>query len=191
MSHSCCRERTLRPSQIVSICLHNRQPQLLTKHSPRSLRSRQGAHQQCRRDCRQAVASCVQDAVLQVQQHVESPDAGRCTSSTARARSTANADQSQVEGLLFWGWLGGHKYEGGNVKCGQLLTIEDLGAILHSMYRKVTIPCFPNSMQSPSISRIAMSSISHSKSICSRSSRSSRNWYVTTPRSSTTLLTRL
>ena len=40
---------------------------------------------------------------------------------------------SQVEGLLFWGWLGGYKYEGGEIKCGQLLTIEDLGEILHSM----------------------------------------------------------
>lgn len=40
---------------------------------------------------------------------------------------------SQVEGLLFWGWLGGYKYEGGQVKCGQLLTIEDLGEILHGM----------------------------------------------------------
>lgn len=39
----------------------------------------------------------------------------------------------QVEGLLFWGWLGGYKYEGGAVKCGQLLTIEDLGEILNSM----------------------------------------------------------
>ena len=39
----------------------------------------------------------------------------------------------QVEGLLFWGWLGGYKYEGGQVKCGELLTIEDLGEILHSM----------------------------------------------------------
>ncbi|EAT82382.2 hypothetical protein SNOG_10047 [Parastagonospora nodorum SN15] len=38
---------------------------------------------------------------------------------------------SQVEGLLFWGWLGGYKYEGGEIKCGQLLTIEDLGEILH------------------------------------------------------------
>jgi hypothetical protein len=34
-----------------------------------------------------------------------------------------------------------------------------------------------------------MSSTSHSRSICSRSSRSSKSWYVTTPRSSTTLLT--
>ncbi|KAF2026850.1 Translin [Setomelanomma holmii] len=39
--------------------------------------------------------------------------------------------QGAVEGLLFWGWLGGYKYDGGGVKCGQLLTIEDLGEILH------------------------------------------------------------
>ncbi|KAH8725899.1 Translin [Phaeosphaeriaceae sp. PMI808] len=39
--------------------------------------------------------------------------------------------QGAVEGLLFWGWLGGYNYEGGAVKCGQLLTIEDLGEILH------------------------------------------------------------
>jgi hypothetical protein len=39
----------------------------------------------------------------------------------------------QVEGLLLWGWLGGYKYQGGEVKCGDLLTIEDLAEILHSM----------------------------------------------------------
>ena len=37
--------------------------------------------------------------------------------------------------MLLWGWLGGYKYQGGEVKCGDLLTIEDLGEILHSMLR--------------------------------------------------------
>ncbi|KAL5115570.1 Translin-1 [Pleosporales sp. CAS-2024a] len=39
--------------------------------------------------------------------------------------------QGAVEGLLFWGWLGGHQYKNGQVQCGQLLTIEDLGEMLH------------------------------------------------------------
>jgi hypothetical protein len=47
-----------------------------------------------------------------------------------RRRSALNI--SQVEGLLLWGWLGGYKYEGGDAKCGRLLTIEELGEILHS-----------------------------------------------------------
>jgi hypothetical protein len=38
----------------------------------------------------------------------------------------------QVEGLLFWGWLGGYKYDGGEIKAGRLLTIEELGQILNS-----------------------------------------------------------
>lgn len=40
----------------------------------------------------------------------------------------------QVEGLLFWGWLGGYKYDGGEIKAGRLLTIEELGEILKSMH---------------------------------------------------------
>ncbi|KAF1921542.1 Translin [Ampelomyces quisqualis] len=39
--------------------------------------------------------------------------------------------QGAVESLLLWGWLGGYKYQGGGVKCGDLLTIQDLGDILH------------------------------------------------------------
>ena len=39
----------------------------------------------------------------------------------------------QVEGLLLWGWLGGYKYDGGDIKAGRLLTIEELGEILKSM----------------------------------------------------------
>ncbi|KAF2632961.1 Translin [Macroventuria anomochaeta] len=38
--------------------------------------------------------------------------------------------QSAVEGLLLWGWLGGYKYDGGDIKAGRLLTIEELGEIL-------------------------------------------------------------
>lgn len=40
---------------------------------------------------------------------------------------------AQVEGLLLWGWLGGYKYDGGEIKAGRLLTIEELGEILKSM----------------------------------------------------------
>ncbi|KAF2126646.1 Translin [Dothidotthia symphoricarpi CBS 119687] len=39
--------------------------------------------------------------------------------------------QGAIEGLLFWGWLGGYKHEGGEPKCGRLLTIEELGEILN------------------------------------------------------------
>ena len=39
----------------------------------------------------------------------------------------------QCESALFWGWLGGFKYEGGHVQCGRLLTIEELGEIFKSM----------------------------------------------------------
>jgi hypothetical protein len=65
----------------------------------------------------------------------------------------------QVEGLLLWGWLGGYKYEGGEVKCGQLLTIEDLGEILHSTSNFSDCIQTANSVQSPSTSRIATNSI--------------------------------
>ena len=62
--------------------------------------------------------------------------AGRCRALYARSKLQCIPPALtllQVEGLLFWGWLGGYKYEGGQVKCGELLTIEDLGEILHSM----------------------------------------------------------
>jgi hypothetical protein len=36
---------------------------------------------------------------------------------------------------LFWGWLGGFKYDGGEVQCGRLLTIEELGEIFKSMLK--------------------------------------------------------
>ncbi|KAF1847069.1 Translin [Cucurbitaria berberidis CBS 394.84] len=39
--------------------------------------------------------------------------------------------QGAAESVLFWGWLGGYKYDGGNVQCGRLLTIEELGEILN------------------------------------------------------------
>lgn len=57
----------------------------------------------------------------------------------------------QVEVLLFWGWLGGYKHEGGQVKCGQLLTIEDLGEILHSTIAHHTSGSLltPNSPRQP------------------------------------------
>jgi hypothetical protein len=41
---------------------------------------------------------------------------------------------SQAEGLLFWAWLGGYKYEGGEIKSGRLLTIEELGELLKSTW---------------------------------------------------------
>jgi hypothetical protein len=47
------------------------------QHSPRCLGRRPGTHQQCGRDSRQAVTGRIQDAVLQVQQHVEQADAER------------------------------------------------------------------------------------------------------------------
>ena len=36
---------------------------------------------------------------------------------------------------MFWGWLGGYKYDGGEVQCGRLLTIEELGEIFKSMFK--------------------------------------------------------
>jgi hypothetical protein len=44
------------------------------------------------------------------------------------------SDSGQVVGILFWGWLGGHQQEGGAVKSGQLLTIEEVGGILKSLW---------------------------------------------------------
>ncbi|KAF2658921.1 Translin [Lophiostoma macrostomum CBS 122681] len=38
--------------------------------------------------------------------------------------------QDVVFGILLWGWLGEYKQEGGDVKNGRLLTIEELGEIL-------------------------------------------------------------
>jgi hypothetical protein len=80
--------------------------------------------------------------------------------------------------LLFWGWLGGYGYEGGEVKCGKLLTIEDLGEILHSMYSLSHEVYSTDTAQSLSTSKTAMSFIFRSKSICSRSSRLWKSWYV-------------
>ena len=34
--------------------------------------------------------------------------------------------------MLFWGWLGGYKSEGGEAHYGRLLTIEELGKLLQS-----------------------------------------------------------
>ena len=61
-----------------------------------------------------------------------SPDAERRTS--PKFEATAELTYRQVEGLLLWGWLGGYKYDGGEIKAGRLLTIEELGEILKSMY---------------------------------------------------------
>lgn len=36
----------------------------------------------------------------------------------------------EVFGILLWGWLGGYKQEGSEIKNGRLLTIEELGEIL-------------------------------------------------------------
>jgi hypothetical protein len=38
--------------------------------------------------------------------------------------------QDLVYGLLFWGWLGGYQQQGGEIKNGRLLTIEELGGLL-------------------------------------------------------------
>ncbi|PSN66312.1 recombination hotspot-binding protein-like protein [Corynespora cassiicola Philippines] len=38
--------------------------------------------------------------------------------------------QDLAYGVLFWGWLGGHKLDGGAAKCGELLTIEKIGELL-------------------------------------------------------------
>jgi hypothetical protein len=82
--------------------------------------------------------------------------AGRCKALYVSQPSSLHTNSvlttGQVEVLLFWGWLGGYKYEGGEVKCGQLLTIEDLGEILHSMYLSSSYYKHPtNTAQSPSI----------------------------------------
>jgi len=63
---------------------------------------------------------------------VVSSDAERRTS--ARLDANAELTTGQVEGLLLWGWLGGYKYDGGEIKAGRLLTIEELGEILKSMH---------------------------------------------------------
>ena len=65
----------------------------------------------------------------------------------------------QVFGILLWGWLGGYKQEGGDVKNGRLLTIEELGEILKSLalyhlLRKTQLTF----RQFPSISRTGTSS---------------------------------
>jgi hypothetical protein len=76
MSRLCCRERIPPPSEAVSIHLLNRKKKHTNQqHSPRCLGRRPGTHQQCGRDSRQAVTGRIQDAVLQVQQHVEQADA--------------------------------------------------------------------------------------------------------------------
>lgn len=54
----------------------------------------------------------------------------------------------QVEGLLLWGWLGGYKYDGGEIKAGRLLTIEELGEILKSMDYHCLLKQEANVMQS-------------------------------------------
>jgi hypothetical protein len=38
---------------------------------------------------------------------------------------------SQIFGILFWGWLGGYKPSSPTPKCGRLLTVEELGEVLH------------------------------------------------------------
>ncbi|KAF2468921.1 Translin [Lindgomyces ingoldianus] len=38
--------------------------------------------------------------------------------------------QDAAYGMLFWGWLGGYKQEGDGIRCGRLLTIEELGEIM-------------------------------------------------------------
>jgi len=37
--------------------------------------------------------------------------------------------QGAAESVLLWGWLGGYQGQGGEVQCGRLLTIEELGEI--------------------------------------------------------------
>jgi hypothetical protein len=82
----------------------------------------------------------------------------------------------QVEGLLFWGWLGGYKYDGGEIKAGRLLTIEELGEILKSTLPPAYHAFSTNITQSRSTSRSETSSTSLWKSTCSRSSRSWKSW---------------
>lgn len=53
-----------------------------------------------------------------------------------------------MEGLLFWGWLGGYKYGGGEIKAGRLLTIEELGEILKSMHYRCSEQQDTNAAQS-------------------------------------------
>lgn len=48
--------------------------------------------------------------------------------------STATAlITSQVYGILLWAWLGGKDLDGGEAKCGRLLTIEEVGEVLKGM----------------------------------------------------------
>jgi hypothetical protein len=63
---------------------------------------------------------------------VVSSDAGCCKYNSDGGFIGNILTASQVEGLLFWGWLGGYKYDGGEIKAGRLLTIEELGEILKS-----------------------------------------------------------
>lgn len=75
-----------------------------------------------------------------------SPDAECRTSRTLDANTFLTF--LQVEGLLLWGWLGGYKYDGGEIKAGRLLTIEELGEILKSMHYHCSMSQEANMTQS-------------------------------------------
>jgi hypothetical protein len=49
-----------------------------------------------------------------------------------QVHGTFELTESQAENVLFWGWLGGYKYDGGQAQCGRLLTMEELGEMLKS-----------------------------------------------------------
>jgi hypothetical protein len=74
------------------------------------------------------------------------PDAERGTVLTLNATTLLTC--WQVEGLLLWGWLGGYKYDGGEIKAGRLLTIEELGEILKSMHYHCSLKQEINAVQS-------------------------------------------
>lgn len=60
---------------------------------------------------------------------MDTPGAG-CGAFNYALYTAHSLTASQVYGILLWAWLGGKDYNGGDVKCGRLLTIEELGEVL-------------------------------------------------------------
>jgi hypothetical protein len=158
MSHSCCREHIRHLLEAVSICSHQTDPALILNAVADVLEA-----------AKEPISSVVNTVSKLSQAASKMPyykfnnmwsrqmqGAVRITISSQQYQSMLTA--LQVEVLLLWGWLGGYKYEGGEVKCGQLLTIEDLGEILHSKSNVVNYIPTANSVKSPLISRTVMNS---------------------------------
>jgi hypothetical protein len=102
-----------------------------------------------------------------------------------KSNATRQLIALQVFGTLLWAWLGGKDYDGqGEVKCGRLLKIDEVGEVLQGMFPMLAqVRCFNIPMytadtkrqQSPSTSKTRTSSISLSRSTSSRSPPWSKN----------------